>query len=97
VDGKTVQQWRMIDHLHNAQPLGLEELAVLILDEADRLLELGFSSEIQELVKLYSKRRQTMLFSATMVEEVGELIKLSLTSPVRLSADPLTKKPSTLT
>lgn len=87
---------RMIDHLHNAQSVGLEDLAVLILDEADRLLELGFSSEVQELVKLCPKRRQTMLFSATMTEEVDELIKLSLTSPVRLSADPLTKRPSTL-
>lgn len=88
---------RMIDHLHNAQSVGLEELAVLILDEADRLLELGFSSEVQELVKLCPKRRQTMLFSATMTEEVAELVKLSLTSPVRLSADPSTKRPSTLT
>eukprot|EP01018_Ginkgo_biloba_P019412 Gb_16576 [translate_table: standard] len=88
---------RMIDHLHNAQSVGLEELAVLILDEADRLLELGFSAEIQELVKLCPKRRQTMLFSATMTDEVDELIKLSLTSPVRLSADPATKRPSTLT
>ncbi|KAH9307942.1 hypothetical protein KI387_035853, partial [Taxus chinensis] len=87
---------RMIDHLHNAQSVGLEELAVLILDEADRLLELGFSNEVQELVKLCPRRRQTMLFSATMTEEVNELIKLSLTSPVRLSADPSTKRPSKL-
>eukprot|EP00252_Welwitschia_mirabilis_P008114 TRINITY_DN19832_c0_g1_i1.p1 TRINITY_DN19832_c0_g1~~TRINITY_DN19832_c0_g1_i1.p1 ORF type:complete len:769 (-),score=195.09 TRINITY_DN19832_c0_g1_i1:1104-3410(-) len=88
---------RMIDHLHNSQSVGLEELAILIFDEADRLLELGFSSEIQELVKICPKRRQTMLFSATMTNEVDDLIKLSLTSPVRLSADPLTKRPSTLT
>ncbi|XP_057864908.2 DEAD-box ATP-dependent RNA helicase 28 isoform X1 [Cryptomeria japonica] len=87
---------RMIDHLYNAQSVGLEELAVLILDEADRLLELGFSNEVQELVKLCPRRRQTMLFSATMTEEVDELIKLSLNSPVRLSADPFTKRPSTL-
>ncbi|ERM97717.1 hypothetical protein AMTRI_Chr09g38990 [Amborella trichopoda] len=88
---------RMIDHLRNSQSVGLEDLAVLILDEADRLLELGFSAEIHELVRLCPKRRQTMLFSATMTEEVDELIKLSLTSPVRLSADPSTKRPSTLT
>lgn len=41
---------RMIDHIRNTQSVGLEDLAVLILDEADRLLELGFSQEIQELV-----------------------------------------------
>ncbi|XP_078448280.1 DEA(D/H)-box RNA helicase family protein isoform X2 [Wolffia australiana] len=88
---------RIIDHLRNTQSVGLEELSVLILDEADRLLELGFTQEIQELVKLCPKRRQTMLFSATMTEEVGELVKLSLTKPVRLEADPSTKRPATLT
>lgn len=41
---------RIIDHLRNAPSVGLEDLSVLILDEADRLLELGFSGEIQELV-----------------------------------------------
>ena len=41
---------RIIDHLRNTQSVGLEDLAVLILDEADRLLELGFSQEIQEIV-----------------------------------------------
>jgi hypothetical protein len=41
---------RIIDHLRNSLSVGLEDLAVVILDEADRLLELGFSAEIQELV-----------------------------------------------
>ncbi|XP_062112876.1 DEAD-box ATP-dependent RNA helicase 28 [Humulus lupulus] len=88
---------RMIDHLRNSMSVDLEDLAVLILDEADRLLELGFSAEIHELVRLCSKRRQTMLFSATMTEEVDELVKLSLNKPLRLSADPSTKRPATLT
>ncbi|TYJ34882.1 hypothetical protein E1A91_A05G198500v1 [Gossypium mustelinum] len=88
---------RMIDHLRNTMSVDLDDLAVLILDEADRLLELGFSAEIHELVRLCPKRRQTMLFSATMTEEVDELVKLSLTRPLRLSADPSAKRPSTLT
>ncbi|KZV33161.1 DEAD-box ATP-dependent RNA helicase 28 [Dorcoceras hygrometricum] len=88
---------RMIDHLRNSMSVHLDELAVLILDEADRLLELGFSAEINELVRLCPKRRQTMLFSATMTEEVNELIKLSLNKPLRLSADPTTKRPASLT
>ncbi|MCO5592482.1 hypothetical protein L7F22_046485 [Adiantum nelumboides] len=87
---------RMIDHLHNTHSVGLEDLAILILDEADRLLELGFSNEVQELVRLCPQKRQTMLFSATMTEEVNELVKLSLANPVRLSADPSTQRPSTL-
>ena len=41
---------RIIDHLRNSLSVGLEDLAILILDEADRLLELGFSVEINELV-----------------------------------------------
>lgn len=41
---------RMIDHLRNSMSVDLEDLAVLILDEADRLLELGFNAEIRELV-----------------------------------------------
>ncbi|KAK4860162.1 hypothetical protein QYF36_018421 [Acer negundo] len=88
---------RMIDHLRNSMSVDLDDLAVLILDEADRLLELGFSAEIHELVRLCPKRRQTMLFSATMTEQVDELITLSLTRPLRLSADPSAKRPATLT
>ncbi|XP_024030297.1 DEAD-box ATP-dependent RNA helicase 28 [Morus notabilis] len=88
---------RMIDHLRNSISVGLDDLAVLILDEADRLLELGFNPEIHELVRFCPKRRQTMLFSATMTEEVDELVKLSLNQPVRLSADPSTKRPAKLT
>ncbi|CAH9077671.1 unnamed protein product [Cuscuta europaea] len=88
---------RMIDHLRNSMSIHLDDLAVLILDEADRLLELGFSEEIGELVRLCPKRRQTMLFSATMTEKINELMKLSLNNPVRLSADPSAKRPSTLT
>ncbi|MFS8018369.1 putative RNA helicase [Helianthus anomalus] len=88
---------RIIDHLRNSMSVDLDDLAVLILDEADRLLELGFEAEIRELVRLCPKRRQTMLFSATMTEQVDELIKLLLNKPLRLSADPTTKRPSTLT
>ncbi|CBI19889.3 unnamed protein product, partial [Vitis vinifera] len=50
-----------------------------------------------EFVRLCPKRRQTMLFSATMTEEVDELVKLSMTKPMRLAADPSTKRPATLT
>ncbi|CAD5164192.1 unnamed protein product [Musa acuminata subsp. malaccensis] len=88
---------RIIDHLRNSLSVGLEDLAVVILDEADRLLELGFSAEIQELIRMCPKRRQTMLFSATMTEEVDKLVKLSLNKPVRLEADPSSKRPATLT
>ncbi|RID79108.1 hypothetical protein BRARA_A01876 [Brassica rapa] len=88
---------RMIDHLRNSMSVDLDDLSVLILDEADRLLQTGFATEIQELVRLCPKRRQTMLFSATMTEEVKELAKLSLNKPLRLSADPSARRPPGLT
>ncbi|KAL6511872.1 hypothetical protein OROGR_021469 [Orobanche gracilis] len=88
---------RMIDHLRNSLSLNLDELAVLVLDEADLLLELGFSTQIHELVKLCPKRRQTMLFSTTMTEKIDELIMISLNNPLRVSADPSTKQPAAVT
>lgn len=80
---------RMIDHLRNSQSVHLEELDVLVLDEADRLLEMGFSDEIHELVDMCPKSRQTLLFSATMTEQVDKLTSLFLNKPVRVSTDPI--------
>lgn len=58
-----------------------------ILDEVDRLLQLGFQEEIEELLRHCPSQRQTMLFSATMTTSVEDLIKLSLNKPVRIKAD----------
>lgn len=74
----------------------MEDLAALVLDEADRLLEMGFKEEIHEIVRLAPSKRQTMLFSATMTEEVADLIALSLRHPVRLAADATAASPSKL-
>lgn len=52
--------------------------------QADRLLEMGFQDEVNEIVKNCPKGRQTMLFSATMTDEVDDLVSLSLHEPVRL-------------
>uniref|UniRef100_M4FBM6 RNA helicase n=1 Tax=Brassica campestris TaxID=3711 RepID=M4FBM6_BRACM len=87
----------MIDHLRNFMSVDLDDLSVLILYEADLLLQTGFATEIQELVRSSPKRRQTMLFSATVTEEVKELVKLSLNKPLRLSADPSARRPPGLT
>ena len=88
---------RVIDHLRNSQGFGLEDLATLVLDEADRLLEMGFKDEIHEIVKLAPAQRQTLLFSATMTEQVKDLIDLSLRHPVRLAADESATAPKALT
>jgi len=78
---------RLIDHLRNASTFTLEDIEVLVLDEADRLLDLGFKAEIEEIVRYCPKQRQTMLFSATMTEKVEELAIVSLNQPVRVSVD----------
>jgi ATP-dependent RNA helicase DDX27 len=80
---------RMLDHIRNTLAVHVDEVDVLILDEADRLLELGFEDEVLEIVKSCPVGRQTMLFSATMTSKVETLAKLSLRKPVRVSADPL--------
>lgn len=57
---------------------------MLVLDEVDRLLELGFQDELEELLRYCPAGRQTMLFSATMTAKVEDLAKLSLRRPVRV-------------
>lgn len=64
----------------------MDDVEFLVLDEADRLLDLGFQDEVHEIIKSVPTERQTMLFSATMSTKVDDLIKLSLKRPVRISA-----------
>ncbi|KAI9096096.1 P-loop containing nucleoside triphosphate hydrolase protein [Phlyctochytrium arcticum] len=78
---------RLIDHIHNSRSFHLESVEILIMDEADRMLEDGFAAELNEIIKNTPKGRQTMLFSATMTDNVDDLIKLSLNRPVRLFVD----------
>lgn len=78
---------RLIDHIHNSRSFSLDQLEILVMDEADRMLEDGFKAELEEIIKYTPKKRQTMLFSATMTENIDELIKLSLNRPIRLFLD----------
>nr|XP_023020447.1 probable ATP-dependent RNA helicase DDX27 [Leptinotarsa decemlineata] len=78
---------RLIDHLKSTPTFSLESVEVLILDEADRMLDEYFAEQMNEIIKQCSKKRQTMLFSATMTDEVESLAAVSLTKPVRLFVD----------
>ncbi|XP_066156893.1 probable ATP-dependent RNA helicase DDX27 [Euwallacea fornicatus] len=78
---------RLIDHLKSTPSFGLESIEVLILDEADRMLDEYFAEQMKEIVKQCSRTRQTILFSATMTDEVENLASVSLTDPVRLFVD----------
>ncbi|GAX19942.1 ATP-dependent RNA helicase DDX27 [Fistulifera solaris] len=75
---------RLLDHITNTAGVAVDEVAFLVLDEADRLLDLGFQDEVHELVKACPISRQTLLFSATMNTRVDELVKLSMKRPVRV-------------
>ncbi|OWZ78364.1 ATP-dependent RNA helicase DRS1 [Cryptococcus neoformans Bt85] len=79
---------RLIDHLTNTPSFTLSALDVLVIDEADRMLEAGFTDELEEIIKACPHSRQTMLFSATMTDSVDELVKLSLDKPIRVFVDP---------
>ena len=61
-------QGRLIDHLHNSQGFGLEDLAALVLDEADRLMEMGFTDEVSDFFRiLNSKYTKTSIFSPRFI------------------------------
>ncbi|KAK6725628.1 hypothetical protein RB195_004130 [Necator americanus] len=77
---------RLLDHLQNTDPFVVKNLKCLIIDEADRILDIGFEIEMQQILRHLPKKRQTMLFSATHTPKVDELVKLSLHSnPVKVS------------
>jgi superfamily II DNA/RNA helicase len=74
---------RLLDLVdHNA--VHLDELHTLVLDEADRLLDLGFADELNDLLDLLPRRRQTLLFSATLPAEVKHLAAQLLFDPVQV-------------
>jgi ATP-dependent RNA helicase DDX18/HAS1 len=61
---------RLLDHLQNTKGFVFRNLACLVIDEADRILEIGFEEEMRQIIKLLPRDRQTMLFSATQTTKV---------------------------
>ncbi len=75
---------RLLDHL-NRGTARLDQVEVLVIDEADRMLDMGFLPSIQQIMKQVSSQRQTLLFSATFDAAVEQLAAKSLRSPQRFS------------
>lgn len=78
---------RLIDHVRNTPAFTLDALEILIIDEADRILEEGFKDELAEIISSCPHSRQTMLFSATITEDIDSLARVSLRKPVRIAID----------
>ncbi|CAM9276386.1 unnamed protein product [Sphacelaria rigidula] len=69
---------RLLDHLQNTKGFLFRNMQMLVIDEADRILEQGFEEEMHQIIKLLPKERQTMLFSATQTKKVEDLARLSI-------------------
>ncbi|KAI4723365.1 DEAD-domain-containing protein [Aureobasidium sp. EXF-10727] len=78
---------RFIDFMRNSSAFQVDTIEILVLDEADRMLEDGFADELNEILTTIPKSRQTMLFSATMTSSIDNLIRVGLNRPVRLMVD----------
>lgn len=79
---------RLLDHLQNTPEFLYKNLQCLIIDEVDRILEIGFEEDLKQIVNLLPKRRQTMLFSATQTDKIDALTKLALKKePIYVGVD----------
>jgi superfamily II DNA/RNA helicase len=78
---------RLID-LVNQRALRLDHVEVLVLDEADRMLDMGFIHDIKRIVAMLRKERQTLFFSATMPQEITKLADQMLRDPARVAVTP---------
>lgn len=77
---------RLIDLLSH-KALNISETQILVLDEADKMLNLGFAEEMKDIFFLLPKKRQSILFSATLGEEVDQINKTQLRNPVRIEIE----------
>ena len=87
VDVLVATPGRLLD-LHGQGHLRLDDVSILVLDEADRLLDMGFIRDIRKIVALTPRKRQSLLFSATMPNEVAKLADEMLIDPDRIDVTP---------
>jgi ATP-dependent RNA helicase DDX10/DBP4 len=76
---------RILQHLSQTAAFNVDMLQMLVLDEADRILDMGFQKDVDAIVDYLPRERQTMLFSATQTKRVSDLARLSLRDPEYIS------------
>ncbi len=84
---------RLLD-LYQQNAIRFNDIEVLVLDEADRMLDMGFINDIKRILSLLPKKRQNLLFSATFSSEIQQLAKGLLTNPVEISVTPKNSTPN---
>jgi ATP-dependent RNA helicase RhlE len=87
---------RLLDHMER-QNVAFDDLEVLVLDEADRMLDMGFAPQLNRIVAEIPKYRQTLLFSATMAPEIEALARKYLRKPIVVQVGLRTQAASTVT
>ncbi|XP_048242889.1 probable ATP-dependent RNA helicase DDX47 isoform X2 [Haliotis rufescens] len=75
---------RLVDHLENTKGFNLRNLKFLVMDEADRILNMDFEQEVDKILKVIPRERNTYLYSATMTKKVQKLQRASLRNPVKV-------------
>ena len=78
---------RLMD-LHSQNAVRFDHLEVLVLDEADRMLDMGFIHDIKRIIGLLPKRRQNLMFSATFSDDIRQLAKGLVRNPIEISVSP---------
>jgi len=87
---------RLLDHFQRGRVM-LMGVEILVIDEADRMLDMGFIPDIEKICKLLPPRRQTLFFSATMPPEITRLVNQFLKDPVRIEVAPPATTAKTIT
>ena len=78
---------RLLD-LYSQNAVKFDQLEILVFDEADRMLDMGFIHDIKRILKILPKNRQTLMFSATFSEEIRKLAKTLVNDPIEISVTP---------
>ncbi len=78
---------RLLD-LMNQRHISLNSIKIFVLDEADRMLDMGFINDVKKIIEKLPAKRQTLMFSATMPSEIIKLTKTILTDPVKIEVSP---------
>lgn len=87
VDVLVATPGRLLD-LYNQNAVRFNDLEILVLDEADRMLDMGFIHDIKKIIKLLPVKRQTLMFSATFSDEIRKLAKGLVNNPAEISVSP---------